>query len=195
MNAECVSARAILKEVSLDTSVLEANRPELTTWEAIRHYADCRTCRPLGLAEIRGQALRCEEAISTAVAGKDLLYQAGNNTCTTIRDVMAHEHIYGITPIKLVRGNAVHCTPKSVLTGLVDPGMDTHPCRCAVCSEVRPIWMDAPLSAHYDGDEEAEHGTEWTIAIAEKARWNIYPLIAAAPVEKLGKFQQLLFSY
>lgn len=191
-NVHCVTARATLKDAPLNTPILEQGRPTQELWDAIYHYARCPDCRPMGLAEIRGKSMSCEEAIMAAVEGRDLLYDTANGVCTTLREVAAHEHIYGITPMKDIEGKPVCCNPRSVLAGLVDLGVDTHPCAHKVCSQVRRIWMDAPLSAHYDGDKEAAHGIEWTLTIAQEAGWDIDPLVQMAPVAKLGKFQQLL---
>lgn len=189
----CATARAILKDAPLDTSILYTSKPEQRLWDAITHYAWCPACRPMGLATICNNEMRCEEAVQVAIAGKDLLFTVGNATCRTLKDVMAHEHIYGVTVIKEgTDGKQIFCLPKQVAEGTVDPGIDTHPCPCQVCSQVRHIWMSALLHAAYDDGDEAAHGVEWTLGFAEKEGWNIRPLLEAAPPDKLGRFRALL---
>jgi hypothetical protein len=175
----CAEASRILHDAGLGAPVSPPENIPQRLLEAETHYAKCPRCRPAGLAVIF-KPLTCREAIAACVRGTALLYSIDD--CLTLGEVLAHEHVYGVHTIR--EDDGVPISPK------FGEGI-SQACSEPVCSRVRAIWFNAPLSSHYDGDDELAHGIEQALDIAKKAGWDMNPLITAAPVPRLGKHQQL----
>lgn len=154
----CLDAQMQLRDLPLSTRVRDEAHVE-----TLAHYANCVTCRPLGYAAIRRETISCEDAIAVCLQGDCLLFDASR--CETLRDLLAHEHVFGRSVVGQ-QGQLVSARGSPVVTG----------CGCPVCEQVRNIWFNAKLCSHYDGDDEKRHGAEWTLDIATRAGWNTEPL-------------------
>ena len=168
---DCQSAALILSGLAPDMEypAIEAGSFGMEACEALRHYAKCPTCRPQGLASMMLPAGRmaCQEAIRVALGNSSLLFSFMSSGFKTLREVIAHEHIYGV---HTYRGGR-----------FVDPkyayGAERSCCE-PVCRKTRDIWNLAPLCSHYDGDRELEYGPTRVLALAKKSGWNLEPLMA-----------------
>lgn len=157
----CTDARMKLRDLPLATAIRDERHSE-----TIGHYAACTKCRPIGIAPIKRLQISCQEAIATCLRGECLLYDA--HLCETLQELAAHEHVYG-----------AHVVNAGKLAEPRIAGITSNECTADVCTFVRSIWNNAGLCMHYDGDEEEEHGTEWTIDKASREGWPIEPLFQA----------------
>lgn len=181
MTMTCSEACAILRSLPLECSVQKEDVSG-KVYEAQRYYAECHMCRPQGLANILGRKLTCQKAVEVVIGGADLLYDI--ERCMTLRDVLAHEHVYGPHVVEHVRGRDILSSPR------FNGGQGA--CTEKVCSDVANIWNSAPLCSHYDGDDEVKYGVEWSLDAAKAAGWNITPLVdvAEAKGRRIGKHTQ-----
>lgn len=169
---DCQAAAALLRRLDLDTEY--AHVQDATACEAICHYAECPTCRPTGLAAIMLPAgrMECSEAIRIALGNSSLLFSFMSSGIRTLREVVAHEHIYGVHTYRERDGHMIDPNPKF-------GGNLEQACRERVCSGTRDIWNHAPLCSHYDGDNEVTRGPCEVLKLASDAGWPLDPLIAS----------------
>jgi hypothetical protein len=172
MDQTCKGAAVILRTLDLDTEY--ARLRGTPAGAALAHYADCPACRPAGLAAIMLPAGRmdCHEAIRVALGNSSLLYSFMSSGIKTLREVVAHEHIYGVHTYRERDGQMIDPNPKF-------GGELEKACRELVCSRTRDIWNNAPLCSHYDGDKELERGPYLVLKLASEARWQLEPLVAS----------------
>lgn len=176
MDQLCTSAALTLRtlDAGIDFSAIEKGALGLEARDALRHYANCPTCRPAGLASVMLPAgrMECQEAIRVALGNSSLLYSFMSSGIRTLREVLAHEHIYGVHTYRERDGLMIDPNPKF--------GGDLEKaCRERVCNGTCAIWNHAPLCSHYDGDNELERGPYEVLKLASEAGWPLDPLIAS----------------